>query len=394
MDRCILLLLLGVAVQKEISAFAPTAAKTSMTRQGNQPLRAEVSSKNSELTTPVGAKEFEDWCRAQDNLYCHPSISHALFPGNVRGLTWNGGAELPTAPVLKIPASIVLSSQYDENPNWDTDLACALWEQVQKGSNSAYSGYCNWLLSKNDGSGNTGEVPPSLAPNALRRWSEEQKQEYLGKEPAGKALLELADKQESVWRQKYQSRSSTHGNMTWEQFEWAMEAVQSRAFCGIGGSDTESTSLVASVGAPVLAGVAGVAYYLSNPLAFARGDDSTLLVLGAGILIALVPTILQLLKSSPATAVLLPLIDSANHLREADSTIELDPLTKTFNLKVGPKCWVSPQLYVSYGNKGDKELLLNFGFLSSMSEIDSASTDQQRKSLAETFLERNASSNA
>jgi len=90
------------------------------------------------------------------------------------------------------------------------------------------------------------------------------------------------------------------------------------------------------------------------------------------------------------------LIDSANHSPQADSSIEYDPLQKCFDLKIGPKCLdmnsSPPQLYISYGNKGDAELLLNFGFLPGVNvENDASTREEQRKRLADAFLQRNTS---
>ena len=93
-------------------------------------------------------------------------------------------------------------------------------------------------------------------------------------------------------------------------------------------------------------------------------------------------------------AVLLPLIDSANHLEEADSAIEYSPLTDSFDLKGGPKCLLEEedgkqQLYISYGKKSDRELLLNYGFLKGTSYKVGENETERRKQLAEKFIANN-----
>jgi len=173
--------------------------------------------------------------------------------------------------------------------------------------------------------------------------------------------------------------------MTWEQFEWAMEAVHSRAFCGdfgIGGGSSLPT--VANIGAPAFAALAGFAYYV--PL---HGqNDAVLLALAA---LGSVPSLINLLRESPPVAVLLPLIDSANHLEEADSSIEYSAITDSFELNGGPGCLLkeddgTQQLYISYGKKSDKELLLNYGFLRGTSYNKGEDETSRRKQLAEKFV--------
>jgi hypothetical protein len=172
--------------------------------------------------------------------------------------------------------------------------------------------------------------------------------------------------------------------MTWEQFKWAMVAVHSRAFCGdfgIGGGS--SLPNVVNIGAPAVAALAGYAYYVR----FHGQNDAVLLVLAA---LGTIPVVINLLRESPPVAVLLPLIDSANHMEEADSSIEYSPLTDSFDLNGGPGCLLkeddgTQQLYISYGKKSDKELLLNYGFLKGTTYKVGEDETERRKQLAEKF---------
>ena len=93
--------------------------------------------------------------------------------------------------------------------------------------------------------------------------------------------------------------------------------------------------------------------------------------------------------------VLLPFIDSANHLEDADSEIRFDPLNGVFSLSVGPKCTVREnsgiQLYISYGPKSDGELLLNHGFMPDVPSPDintESSRSAYRRNLIEKFSQR------
>jgi len=135
--------------------------------------------------------------------------------------------------------------------------------------------------------------------------------------------------------------------------------------------------------------VAGFADIQNNPFP----DDK--LLMGLAVLGAL-PVLASFVFDGKGSAVLLPLIDSANHLAEADSTIEYNPLSKAFELSVGPKCLVKDgeqtQLFISYGDKADAELLLNYGFIPDVpcsDGTDEAARAKQRTTLANTFLKRN-----
>eukprot|EP00536_Pseudo-nitzschia_multiseries_P000609 jgi/Psemu1/178975/e_gw1.7.189.1 len=328
-----------------------------------------------------GVQEFESWFSNVPGSKCNPYVKHASF-GDLRGLgTQDKSIGSSDGSWMTIPRSIVLESDFSQS-DWDAQLAQSLWKEVVKGS-SDISGYVS-LLTKSWTTDQLPEIPPFTAPDALRHWSEEEKA-FLASHAEGQALLDLQKKQEKMWREKFNNIQATSSGMTWEQFEWAMEAVHSRAFCGdfgIGGGS--SLPMPVAVGTPALAALAGYVYYVQ----LHGQNDIILLALAA---VGAVPSILSLLKNSPPVAVLLPLIDSANHLEEADSSIEYSPLTDSFDLTGGSKCLVTEddgkqQLYISYGKKSDKELLLNYGFLKGVSSNDASDDSERRKKLAEKFV--------
>ena len=229
------------------------------------------------------------------------------------------------------------------------------------------------------------DVPPSSAPNALRHWTEAQK-ELLKKSEKGTKLLETQQAQSLQWKNMY-SKLTDNSMLSFEQFEWCMEVVHSRAFRGI--ITTGGTLTLVAASAPIVAGGLGIFYLQNNPF-----PDDTILV-GLAVLGAL-PVVASFAFEDKGSAVLLPLIDSANHLESADSAIEYNPINKAFELTVGPKCLVQvgdqTQLYISYGEKSDAELLLNYGFLPNVScsdGNDEAARGAQRTRLAEFFVQRN-----
>lgn len=71
----------------------------------------------------------------------------------------------------------------------------------------------------------------STAPDSLRHWTPQQKSR-LERSEKGKKLLEAENKQQEEWRQKYNSLGTLRKKMNYENFQWAMEAVHSRAFRG------------------------------------------------------------------------------------------------------------------------------------------------------------------
>lgn len=232
-------------------------------------------------------------------------------------------------------------------------------------------------------------VPPSTAPNTLRHWTQEQL-DALSKSARGEKLLAVYQKQQEQWRSKY--TASGVSSLTWDQFEWAMEVVHSRAFRGDYGLSTVQS--IGSAAAPLAALVLGAAYMQNNP------DISNIVLAGLAVL-ATAPLVANTLLgggSSSGEVVLLPLIDSANHLEQADSSIQYDPVGQVFSLSVGSKCLVkeegddSTQLYISYGQKSDAELLLNYGFLPGAASADcgqdDATSDKLRRQLTTEFLSR------
>jgi hypothetical protein len=199
----------------------------------------------------------------------------------------------------------------------------------------------------------------------LRRWSPQQR-DRLSQTARGQKLLQLEADQTIAWRQKYHQTVIMSGNddMTWDQFQWALEAVHSRAFCGI---QTTSSSILPSLAAPALAATVILGTYLT--LGVSSYETVAVVAVAATALSIFIPNLL-LPQQQQLSAVMLPLIDSANHMDGADSSIAFDPLTGSFELSIGPNCLVREeedekvvQLYISYGIKSMEELLLNHGFL-------------------------------
>jgi hypothetical protein len=233
-------------------------------------------------------------------------------------------------------------------------------------------------------------VPPSAAPHSLRHWTKDQWDVFdsfsISCNHLVKELREVQASQDKKWREKYRQRKKNHSSsLTWEQFQWCMEVVHSRAFRG-----TYGLSPLRSIGStvvPIAAAAMGMVYMQGNP----NVQDSYLVTLAA---ISILPILFNVIAPDKGEAVLLPFIDSANHLEGVSSSIQFDPLRKEFNLLAGHDCFVHEenrtQFYISYGSKSDKELLLNYGFLPGLksSDFEYDSDDAIRRKLAKIFIEK------
>jgi hypothetical protein len=375
-----------------------------------------------------GIRDFETWFAASVNhknddgtAWVDDRIRHGRI-GSLRGLIWREKKNtVAAAPPVKtrmvvatIPRSMVLSTDYspstkednNKNSDWDAKLAMLLWNAVKDdGKSSAISGYCRLLL---QGSSSPDKTPlRSTAPHALRRWSAEQRNMLAGT-TKGKKLLQLEADQTKAWRRKYSaaimgdkssvssSSSASAPPLSWDQFQWAMEAVHSRAFCGVQ-TTSGNGGILPSLAGPVLA--AAAIWYAYQTLY--SSSDILLVTVTATAFSVMVPTLL----GSRQSAVLLPLIDSANHWNGADSSIAFDPLKGSFELTIGPNCLVpeqtpnnddhsnddddegpKTQLYINYGVKSTEEFLLNYGFLPDVSPpLHRDEDDDYRRRLAERY---------
>ena len=397
-----LILLLGIL--DDASAFA--SRSKSLAKHHNTLLHSTTVPDNVSTKNPLrGVDIFDEWFAANSSSGAQANnIKHALFSSNkLRGLEFTSTKSSDLSKVAVVPRKLVLSTPFSDEDeqeggrSWDTNLSVKLWQECKKGKNSEYYGYCA-LLSRGANMEQKQTYPPT-APDALRHWTSAQRA-LLEKTENGKKLLNVEQKQQEEWKQKYANLNSGEKvNMSFEDFQWAMEAVHSRAFRGdfgaLDGGAGGPLRKVASLLLPLSALAFGI-IYASDP-----SMNKFFIPLS---IVAAAPVALTIIADSKGSkeAVMLPLIDSANHLQEADSVIEFDPSVDGFVLNLGRKCLVKEvddgreraQVCISYGVRKDSELLLNYGFLRgvTMDGIESDNSDvdrsQIRQRLAEAFLER------
>ena len=388
------------------SGFVTCRSAVFATQNGSR-LQSAVAPDDVSTKNPLGGVDsFEEWFSANTSSGARVNnIKHALFHSNsLRGLEFTSTKSSDLNKVAVVPRRLVLSApfsdedEYEGGRSWDTILSLKLWQECKKGKESAYYGYCA-LLTKGANLVQDEQPYPSTAPDALRHWTPKQKA-LLEATENGKKLLKVEKKQQEEWGQKYDDlNAGEKANISCEDFSWAMEAVHSRAFRGdfgaLDGGEGGPLRKIASLLLPLSALAFGI-IYASDP-----SMNKFYIPLS---IVAASPVALTLIADSKGSkeAVMLPLIDSANHLQEADSVIEFDPSEDGFVLSLGRKCLVKEvddgreraQVCISYGVRKDSELLLNYGFLRGVT-MDGIKTDdgdtgrsQIRQRLAETFLER------
>ena len=400
--------LLALLVTSTAAFLSPSnvAVSNIQTRQNVHPTTKRYSTKTSNTEGQLnGVQEFESWFQSKtlenDTM---KYVSHAKF-SNGRGLEFIGSIKdvLGTEkPVIELPKEFVLKSTFVEDKqtlesmaeDWDVVLSVQLLQECQKNEESDLFGYCRLLTQGMPFEKDT--VPSSTAPHCVRNWTNEQKK-ILGASNRGQRLLNVVDTQAKEWNDKYNALDREFSNaFTKEQFFWAMEAVNSRAFRGdFGGEDLFkkiSKSLI-----PFAAAAFGLNVVSSGSGPFASDERLTVALL----VLSCAPVVLNFVSENFGTktldAVLLPFIDSANHLQEARSNIQFDPVKGVFTVCMeGKNCIVEEdddrkQFYISYGEKRDTELLLNYGFLPNMNDyLDDGETDNDeiRRVLAELFNSR------
>jgi hypothetical protein len=406
--------------KKNTNIFKPPISFQASPSNTNTNTNTDTSSSSSAQLP--GVQEFEEWFAkscGKDNVTTQ-YVKHGIFSKSGRGLQFIGNEKLVLSQdkaVVTLPKELVLQSTIVEDKqvldtiadDWDSVLALQLLRECKKGKESDIYGYC-MLLTRGVAIDASSDVPPSTAPHCIRNWTREQKDRLRESSKRGNRLVNIQEKQSVEWNQKYNALpAKDRDGFSDDQFYWAMEAVNSRAFKGDFGGDNLLKNLSKTL-VPFAAAAFGLNFISSGSGPFASDERLTIALL----VLSCAPVLLNFVSENfgvkTSDAVLLPFIDSANHLESARSNIEFDPVKGVFTVKVeGRNCIVKDendvgengsgsekkQFYISYGEKKDTELLLNYGFLPNMKEIlihddetgdsGTAIDDAIRRGLVETF---------
>lgn len=392
----------------DVEAFVPTVLINKSFKSVTS-FHASSSTETAEQSTQLqGVDEFEQWfvneCADGPDNDTSTYVKHGIF-SNGRGLEFVGNEKDVLSngkAVITLPKSLVLQSIIVEDKeiletiadDWDSVLALQLLRECKKGKQSDIYGYCMLLTRGIDfNSKDALPAPPSTAAHCIRNWTKEQT-DVLNESKRGSRLVQIQEKQSMEWRDKYNALpAEDRDGFVDTQFYWAMEAVNSRAFKGDFGGENVLKKLSKFL-VPFAAVAFALNYIQSGP--FASDERITVGLLAFSCAPVVLNFISETFGLKTTDAVLLPYIDSANHLEAARSNIEFDPLKGVFTVCVeGRNCIVEDdngmkQFYVSYGEKRDTELLLNYGFLPEMKEIvtQDETGDEIRRYLAETFNAR------
>uniref|UniRef100_A0A7S3EUU4 Rubisco LSMT substrate-binding domain-containing protein n=1 Tax=Haptolina ericina TaxID=156174 RepID=A0A7S3EUU4_9EUKA len=151
------------------------------------------------------------------------------------------------------------------------------------------------------------------------------------------------------------------GTLSQERFEWAVEAVCSRAFTADISGD------VRALGLSVIAAGVGVASFLLDGTAGGQGSigPATLCALA----VSCFSTVWQLwyaLSGSGLTYVMCPVIDSMNHRSTGSklSSLAYSSLVDAFTATAEAAIPAGDQIYISYGEGKDNDaFLMHYGFV-------------------------------
>ena len=169
-----------------------------------------------------------------------------------------------------------------------------------------------------------------------------------------KHFVKKIEKQKLLWKVLHNELLITldqdQKRVTFERFVWAMEAVGSRAFRGLGG-DTTTLKVCIPILLLLLLGMGWSASHSDFDSLFSQGILASL---------SLSPAILASKKKSIC---LLPSIDSANHKSSPNAKISFSPLQDSFILSSDMAIDQGEEVTISYGKRGNDDFLQYFGFV-------------------------------
>jgi len=306
---------------------------------------ATLSSKVTRYSTKTESGIYHEWAREQGVQF--DKVEQKDF-GDMRGMVAlsdiQGGeifinlprsAALVVDPLEKCPCSDFVEPGYYKMCPWYVKMAILLLFEQSKGSSSRIYGYIE-------------QLPESI--DTPVRWNEKELDEL--QNPGFKRSIM---KQKEDWSKLYQEfQKNSKGTIkTYEEFLWALENVRSRSFSGpYAGSPIKDRVTMALL---LAAGGAGYAAFSHIPL------ES---LLNAGISVACFNLLYDLVLSSRLKwYAMCPIIDSLNHSGVVNSVIEYEYFKDTFVVSTDTAYTKGSQIFISYGEKTNEQLLQYYGFI-------------------------------
>eukprot|EP00752_Nemacystus_decipiens_P016244 g14524.t1 len=303
--------------------------------------------------------EFERW--AGEAGIKAPKLRHEVFAdalvGDLRGLkaveSTSQSERLATVPAKaaitltaseETPFRSWVSPEFWDSQQWYVKLALKLLWERQLGSASAVEGYVNVL-------------PAQGSFETLIHWTDQELDAL--KYPKCAAS---AKRQHVAWDKLHQDLvarcpEGAGRAISRDDLVWALECVLSRAFNGRFGGGQKSAILSAG-----LLIASGAAYAFTEQPVWALLAALTLLPLTLPELGSLGAA----LTGKPAKAsdyVLVPFVDSMNHVTTVKTELSFSPLSGDLGVSVNRGYGQGEQAYISYGLKSNDELLQFYGFV-------------------------------
>lgn len=334
---------------------------------------SSLSSQSSSRRGAASATEVfeQSWSRA--GITASGNVNHQVYPslcdGSLKGLGALSNFEKDGLEVIKLPRTCVLAvSSSDPSPVsgiseavWQslkltTRLSVLLLLQYSMKEQSPLFAYVQQLPEP----GLEGfSTPFHWSPQAMTRLA-----------TAYPSLANSVLKQRRDYATLYASLEGVLSirGVSFDRFVWALEAVRSRAFSGLGG---ESGNFLPSAVFAAATMAAAIAIANTN-----GGGEIAPAILATAATASLVPFVLNAKKES---CVLLPAIDSANHAsRNFNCKIAFEPAAGAFLLRSTKPIGKGEEVLISYGERDNDDLMQYFGFVEADNAQDRYVLDVER----------------
>ena len=318
----------------------------------------------------------QSWSRAGISTSAN-SVSHQVFPslcdGELKGLGALRGFDKEGVEVIKLPRPCVLAvSSSDASPV--TGISEAVWQKLKLTTRLSVLLLLQWSLKEQSPLfAYLQQLPePGLEGFSTPfHWSSQAISRLASAYPS---LANSVLKQRKDYATLYASLEGVLSirGVSYERFVWALEAVRSRAFTGLGGMDESPQKSFLPAGlfaAAAMTAAVGIAN--TN-----GGGELAPAILATAATLSLVPFVLNAKKES---CVLLPAIDSANHAStKFNCKIAFEPAADAFLLRSTGLIPPGAELLISYGDRDNDDLLQYFGFVEADNAQDRYVLDVER----------------
>ena len=257
-----------------------------------------------------------------------------IVPGELF-VTLPRDAALVIDPLEKCPIPDFVDGAYYKSCAWYVKMGLLMLAERRRGKSSRVSGYID-------------QLPESI--DTPVRWSTGELEELQSEK-----LKDAVGRQQAEWKRLYgelQSKGNCSG-VSYDDFVWALENVRSRSFSGpYAGTPIKDRLTMGGLLAAV-----GLTYAFVAKI-------PTESILNAGISVACFNLLYDLVLSSRLKwYAMCPIIDSLNHSSRVASSIEYEYFKDTFVVSTESAYAEGDQVFISYGEKTNEQLVQYYGFV-------------------------------